>query len=263
MPKELKCVLSIAGSDSGAGAGIQSDLKTFQNYGVYGTTVITAITSQNTLGVQSTFNVPEKIIDSQLKSILSDFKIAAVKTGMLGSEQAVIATVCNLKNKNLKVIVDPVILSKNKFLLLDKKGVEALKNKLLPITYLVTPNLFEAETLAGFSINSRFDLNKAVDKILNYNCKHVLVKGGHFNKKLGIEKGTDLLYDGSTFKFIRSEFVNVKNTHGIGCTLSAAITANLAKEMQLTNAIIDAKLYIVKSLKKSVRIGKGVSPVEQ
>jgi hydroxymethylpyrimidine/phosphomethylpyrimidine kinase len=263
MVRNPKFVLTIAGSDSSAGAGIQSDLKTFHNYKVYGLTVITAITAQNTKGVQKAFALPAKIIDAQLKSIFSDFKPDTVKTGMLGSADAVKVIYKNLKGKNIKIVVDPVMLSKNRFHMLGKEGIELLKNKLLPITFMVTPNLYETEILAGFKINNGSDLNLAAKKIFSYGCEYVLLKGGHFHSKLGIETGNDILYDGKVFKSIRSEYVKSKNTHGIGCTLSAAIAANLAKGKKIENAIIDAKLYIIRSLKKSVKIGKGVSPIEQ
>lgn len=258
-----KIVLTIAGSDSGAGAGIQSDIKTFRNFGVYGVTVLTAVTAQNSQGVQSSFSLPGKIIDAQLKSVFSDFDIRAVKTGMLASVEAVSAVIRNLKYKDVKIVIDPVMLSKNRFHLLDKSGIELLKSKLLPLAYLITPNLDEAEKLAGFRIRSGYDLNLAAKKIYSYGCSNVLLKGGHFSGSLGITKGHDVLFDGKKFISIKSEYVRSRNTHGIGCTLSAAIAASLAKGSTLSNAIIEAKLYIVKSLKRSVKIGKGVSPVEQ
>jgi hydroxymethylpyrimidine/phosphomethylpyrimidine kinase len=263
MLNKKKCVLTIAGSDSGAGAGIQSDLKTFQNYGVYGLTVLTAVTAQNTLGVQKSFGLPAGIVEAQLKSVLSDFDIKVVKTGMLSSAKIIDVIVKNLKNKNAKIVVDPVILSKNNYPLLDKSGISALKHKLLPLTYIVTPNLFEAEVLAGFKITSGDKLVLAAKKIYGFGCKYVLVKGGHFPYWLNLEKGSDILYDGKKHFIIKSAFVKSRNTHGIGCTLSAAIASNIAKGMQIQNAIINAKLYIVKSLRKSVKIGKGVSAVEQ
>lgn len=256
-------MLTIAGSDSGAGAGIQSDLKTFQNYGVYGLTALTAVTAQNTIGVQKSFELPADIVNSQLKSVFEDFDIKTVKTGMLSSSKIIDVVVKNLKSRNIKIVVDPVILSKNKYPLLNKNGISALTRKLLPLTYIVTPNLYEAEILAGFKITSGDKLMSAAKKIHGYGCKYVLVKGGHFPNWLNLEKGSDILFDGGKHFIIKSAFVKSKNTHGIGCTLSAAIAANTAKGMQIQNAIIDAKLYIIKSLKKSVRIGKGVSPVEQ
>lgn len=263
MREKKKIVMTIAGSDSSAGAGIQSDLKTFDNYRVYGLTVITAITAQNTTGVQKTYEVPPIMIDAQLKSLFADFKISAVKTGMLSSDKAVKVVAKNLKGKNLKIVIDPIVLSKNDFPLLDTKGIEALKKYLMPLAYLVTPNLNEAELLSGFKIKSGHELNLAAKKIYSFGCRYVLIKGGHFSKQLGIEKGVDILFDGARFTTIKSAYINSNNTHGIGCTLSAAITANIARGLKIQNAIIDAKLYIVKSLKKSIKIGKGVSPIEQ
>ncbi len=255
--------MTIAGSDSSAGAGIQSDLKTFDNYRVYGLTVITAITAQNTMGVQKSFELPANIVEAQMKSLFADFNISAAKTGMLSSEKVIKAVAKNLRGKDIKLVIDPVVLSKNNFHLLNKNGIEALKKYLLPLAYVVTPNFNEAELLSGFRITSGHELNLAAKKIHSYGCKYILIKSGHFPKTLGIEKGADILFDGANFTTIRSSFIKSDNTHGIGCTLSAAITANLARGLRIQNAIIDAKLYIVKSLKKSLKIGKGVSPVEQ
>ncbi len=261
---EMKCVLSIAGSDSGAGAGIQSDLKTFHNHGVYGVTVITSITAQNTMGVQKSFELPANIIDAQLKSIFADFKINAVKIGMLLSERVI-----NVISKYLNdsgscpIIIDPVILSKNKFSLLNEEGIEALKKKLFPLAYLITPNLYEAETLSGIKIRSTKKLETASKIIQSYGCKNVLIKGGHFTDSSGLKKGTDLLYDGKNFSQFPSKIIQTKNTHGIGCVLSSAIASNLALGKNLNESIISAKKYIVKQLIKNVKIGKGTGPVEK
>jgi len=257
------CVLTIAGSDSGAGAGIQSDLKTFRNFGVYGLTVITSVTAQNTIGVQKKFELPVSIIDAQLKSVFADFKFVVVKTGMLSSSKVINAVAKNVKGRKLKIVVDPVILSKNRFSLLDNKGVEALKKKLLPLAYVVTPNIYEAEVLSGHSIKSATDLNIAAKIIKGFGCKCVLIKGGHINNKLGVEPATDVLFDGKKFTFFNSKFIKSQNTHGIGCTLSSAIAANLAFGKSVDESITSAKRYVVKSLKKSLRIGKGTSPLEQ
>lgn len=257
-------VLTIAGSDSGAGAGIQSDLKTFHNHGVYGLSVITAVTAQNSLGVQESFELPVEIIEAQLSSVFSDYDISAVKTGMLSSAKVIdiVADVLRSKPK-FKLIVDPVILSKNSFTLLNEKGVIELKSKLLPLAFLVTPNIPEAEVLSGMEIRSTKDLEKASKTIFELGCKHVLIKGGHLPEETGITKGTDVLYNGEKFIMFNTKFVKTKNTHGIGCVLSSATAANLALGTSLKQAIALAKAYIVKSLSKSQRIGKGYGPVEQ
>lgn len=261
---EKKCVLTIAGSDSGGGAGIQSDIKTFRNHNVYGVSVITAITAQNTKGVQKSFELDPEIINAQLKSIFDDFKIPAAKTGMLASDKVIDVAVKYLApQKNLKLIVDPVILSKNKKHLLNENGIKALKDKLLPVAYLVTPNIPEAEVLCGVEINSLDELEIAAVVIYEMGVKNVLIKGGHMKDSIGLKKGTDILFDGRKFYLFDTKYIKSANTHGIGCTLSAAITANLANGRSLVHSITESKKYINKSLQKSVKIGKGVNPVEQ
>jgi hydroxymethylpyrimidine/phosphomethylpyrimidine kinase len=263
MDKKI-CVLSIAGSDSGAGAGIQSDLKTFKNHGVYGLTVITSVTAQNTKGVQKSYELPVDIIDQQLKSIFRDFNVKAIKTGMLSSQMVIDIIVRHLnKKKNIKLIVDPVILSKNFHELLDKAGIKALKSHLLPLAYLATPNIPEAEELTGVEINTIEELEIAAVILYDFGVKNVLIKGGHLKKSTGLPVGTDVLFNGKKFYMFNSEHVNANNTHGIGCTFSAAITANLAMGYSLAASITAAKKYVSDSLKKTVKIGKGISPVEQ
>jgi hydroxymethylpyrimidine/phosphomethylpyrimidine kinase len=200
MAKKITFVLTIAGSDSGAGAGIQSDIKTFHNHGVYGLTVVTAITAQNTLGVQQSFELPPEIIDAQLKSVFDDYNISVVKTGMLSSAK-IIEIVCDyLRNKaNIKLIIDPVIYSKNGFPLLNEKGITALKSKLLPLSYLIAPNINESELLSDIKISTSKDIERAAKEIYSCGCKHVLIKGGHLKEGMGIEKGTDILYNGDKF----------------------------------------------------------------
>jgi hydroxymethylpyrimidine/phosphomethylpyrimidine kinase len=272
MDRKMKCALSIAGSDSGAGAGIQSDLKTFHNHGVYGLSVITAITAQNTFGVQKSFEIPAGMIDAQLKSVFDDFEISTVKIGMLSSESVIKIIAKYLRyNSPLKkgdkggcyVIIDPVILSKNKHELLNKKGVAQLKAKLISLSYLITPNLYEAEILSGIKIKSYRDIEYAAKIIFGYGCKNVLIKGGHFQSGLGIEKGTDILYDGKSFIQFKSDVIKTKNTHGIGCVLSSAIASNLALGKNLNESIIESKSYILKQLKNNIKIGKGTGPVEK
>jgi len=264
MAVKKKCVLTIAGSDSGAGAGIQSDIKTFKNHGVYGLSVITAVTAQNTKGVQSSLTMPAKIIQSQLNSVFSDFNITAAKTGMLAGAN-VINTVAEQfrKKRNVKLIVDPVILSKNRFVMLDKAGISALKKNLLKHTYLLTPNIPEAEILTGLTIDSLDDLETAALMLFEMGAANVLVKGGHLKSSIGLPLGTDVLFDGKKFYLFSTSYISTRNTHGIGCTLSAAITANIALGSNLNDSIDKAKAYVVKTLKKTAVIGKGFNPVEQ
>lgn len=258
------CVLTIAGSDSGGGAGIQSDVKTFRNHGVYGTTVITSVTAQNTKGVQSSFELPAKIIDGQLKSIFDDFNIKAVKTGMLSGSKVIDIIVKHLKrHRIIKLIVDPVILSKNNYTLLSKPGIKALREKLMPLTYLLTPNIPEAEILTGMKIETAEDLEIAAVMLGDMGAKNVLIKGGHMKDAIGFPKGTDILFDGKRFYMFNADYVSTKNTHGIGCTLSAAITSNLALGNTLLHSVESAKRYVSKLLRKSLEVGKGYNPVEQ
>jgi hydroxymethylpyrimidine/phosphomethylpyrimidine kinase len=259
----VKYVLSIAGSDSSAGAGIQSDLKTFHNHGVYGLTAITSITAQNTQGVQDAFELPPVVILSQLKSLFADFDIKYIKTGMLSSVKTVEAVYDFLKKKKSNIVVDPVILSKNNYPLLDRKGIEMLKAKLIPISFLITPNIAEAEFISDWKIRTEEDIYIAAKVIHDMGVKNVLIKGGHLTKEMGLERGTDILFDGKYFNYYSAEFVNTKNTHGIGCTFSASVTANLALGKSLNNSIINAKKYITSSLTKTNKIGKGYGPVEQ
>jgi hydroxymethylpyrimidine/phosphomethylpyrimidine kinase len=241
----VKYVLSIAGSDSSAGAGIQSDLKTFHNHGVYGLTAITSITAQNTQGVQDAFELPPVVILSQLKSLFADFDIKYIKTGMLSSVKTVEAVYDFLKKKKSNIVVDPVILSKNNYPL------------------LITPNIAEAEFISDWKIRTEEDIYIAAKVIHDMGVKNVLIKGGHLTKEMGLERGTDILFDGKYFNYYSAEFVNTKNTHGIGCTFSASVTANLALGKSLNNSIINAKKYITSSLTKTNKIGKGYGPVEQ
>jgi len=259
-----KVVLSIAGSDSGGGAGIQSDLKTFQNHGVYGVTVIAAVTSQNTKGVYSSFEIPAKHIKSQLNSLFADFKIAAFKTGMLSSSKVIDAVYDIIKTKrNIKLVIDPVIFSKNGFTMLDSKGIKSLIKKIIPLCFLITPNLKEAGILSGINIKTVEDIEMACKILYNFGAKNVLVKGGHFLLSLGLPAGSDILYSSRKFYIFPGMYIKTKHTHGIGCTFSAAITANLALGKSLELSIIDSKKYVQSKLKKTQKLGKGVNPVEQ
>ncbi len=262
MPSKI-CVLTIAGSDSGGGAGIQSDLKTFKNHGVYGASVITSITAQNTQGVQSTYELPARIITEQFSSVLYDFNIKTAKTGMLSGPKVIDVILKYLKKKKIKLIVDPVIFSKNSYMLLSKKGIKSMREKLLPLAYLITPNIPEAEILTGIKIDTIEHLETSAVALNEMGVKNVLIKGGHLKDTIGLPLGTDVLFDGKKFYLFSTNYVKTRNTHGIGCTLSAAITANLAKGNSLLNSIESAKQYVVKGLKRTVKIGKGYSPVEQ
>ncbi len=261
--KAKPCVLTIAGSDSGAGAGIQSDIKTFLNHGVYGVSVITAITAQNKRGIQSSFELPAKIIKQQINSVLNDFKIKVIKTGMLSSDKVVNAVADSLKSFKGKLIIDPVLSSKNKFRMLNKKGIVLLKKSLMPRAFLITPNIPEAEILSGMKIKSLDDIEKSAMKLNLYGCKNILIKGGHLPASIKLQRGTDFLFDGKRFYLFQSRWIETKNTHGIGCTYSASISSNLSKGLSLNKSIISAKKYLEEKLSMTVKLGRGINPVEQ
>jgi len=256
-PLAVKLCLTIAGSDSGAGAGIQADLKTFAALGIYGCCVITAVTAQNTKGVDRVFELPPDVVAAQIDSVFDDFKIEAVKTGMLASPRTVEVVAQKLRQYRVKnLVVDPVMVSKNGVRLLQKEAERTLIEKLLPLATIVTPNLFEAESLSGVKITSVEDSKKATAKILSLGSKSVVIKGGH-------SEGApiDLFYDGREFRELASERIETKNDHGVGCTFSAAIAALLAKGEDLWSALTGAKEYTTEALRTSYSIGSGHSPV--
>lgn len=249
--------MTIAGSDSGAGAGIQADLKTFAALGTYGCSVITAITAQNTKGVDRVYELPADIVAAQIDSVFDDFKIEATKTGMLANSEIIELVAEKLRQHQVKnLVVDPVILSKSGARLLRKEAEKTLTQKILPLATLVTPNLLEAESLSGIKITSMEDSKRAAEKILSWGARNVVIKGGH-------REGApvDLFYDGVEFRKLVADRVETKNDHGTGCTFSSAIAAFLAKGQDLWSAVSAAKEYITKALKTSYSIGSGHSPV--
>jgi hydroxymethylpyrimidine/phosphomethylpyrimidine kinase len=256
-PLAVKLCLTIAGSDSGAGAGIQADLKTFAALGTYGCCVITAVTAQNTKGVDRVFELPFDVVAAQIDSVFNDFKIEAVKTGMLGNSEIVEVVAQKLRDYQVKnLVVDPVMISKNGIRLLKRGAEKVLLEKLLPLAAVVTPNLPEAESLSGMKIASIKDSKKAAAKILSLGSRSVVIKGGHSEGA-----PTDLFYDGKEFRELVSERIETKNDHGVGCTFSAAIAALLAKGQDLWSALTGAKEYTTAALRTSYSIGGGRSPV--
>jgi hydroxymethylpyrimidine/phosphomethylpyrimidine kinase len=251
--------LTIAGSDSGGGAGIQADLKTFQAFNVYGMSVITSITAQNTVGVSDIFDLPSSIIASQMDAVFSDIEPDAIKVGML-SNRDIIATVSEkLKQYQVKkLVVDSVMVSKSGARLLRADAEKYFMEMLVPIAYLITPNLEEAQIISGMTIHNLEDAKKAAILIFNLGARNILIKGGHMED----EEAIDLLFDGTTFStFTSLRFVS-KNTHGTGCTLSSAITAELSKGKSLELAIQSAKKYITEAIKNAPNnIGKGFGPL--
>ena len=256
--RNVNVALTIAGSDSGGGAGIQADLKTFSSLGVFGKTIITSVTSQNSFGVYSTYDLPVDVIQQQFRAISDDKKCQAVKTGMLGNEETVCLIAKMIKKSRLKnVVVDPVVLSSSGKRLLTRSGVEALKKHLLPIASLVTPNIKEAELLSGVKIKSESDRKKAARIILKTGVKAALITGGHL-------KGNpeDLLLDDKGVRIFSSERLSKTDMHGSGCVFSAAIAARLAKGIPLQESIGYAKEYVGQAIVGGVASGDGTPCVE-
>ena len=253
----MKTALTIAGSDSSGGAGIQADLKTFQALGVYGMSVITAVTVQNTQKVYDVHEIPPHIVYDQIRCLFDDIKINAVKIGMVSSILLIetIADALNTVNSS-PVVLDPVMISKSGYRLLKHDAQDALVHNLFPLSEVVTPNIHEAEALTGKDIDSMEKMKSAAHDILNMGAKRVVIKGGHLKKKIA----ADLLYDGVEFRELRSRRVETKNTHGTGCTFSSAIAANLAMGKNFFKAATCAKDYITGAIKHSLSIGHGCGP---
>lgn len=251
--------LTIAGSDSGGGAGIQADLKTFAAFNVYGMSAITSVTAQNTIGVTAIYDITPEIVGRQIEAVLEDIGVNAAKTGMLSNSNIIETVVDKIKKYHLeKLVTDPVMVAKSGSPLLQEEAKTTLIRKLLPLVYIVTPNIFEAEIISGISIRSIKDAEKAAALIYKKGPRNVLVKGGHLFAK----KAIDILFDGSEYYYYESEWLDTKNTHGTGCTLSAAITAGLAKGLDVRRAIEIAKDYMNRAIRDApLNIGKGRGPV--
>jgi len=253
----LKQVLTIAGSDSGGGAGIQADIKAMSANGVYAMSVITAITAQNTEEVTEVFEVPSSVVAAQLDAVFDDFEVAAVKTGMLVSSEIISVVTKLLKPQNIKnLVVDPVMISKTGHQLLEPEAIESLTRDLFPMALVVTPNVHEAERLSGVKIKSLADARQAAKAIHKFGCRHVLIKGGHLIE----EQGADLLYDGRFFSVYKGEFIQTPHTHGTGCTYASAIAAQLARGKGLADAVRTAKAYVTEAIRHALAIGHGQGP---
>jgi len=253
----IKKALTIAGSDSGAGAGIQADLKTFAALGVYGTSAITAITAQNTVGVQGVHNLPAEFIALQIDSVLSDIGADAIKTGMLPNGQ-IIEVVCDKIQlyRFSKVVIDPVMIATSGHHLISDEAIRVLTDKLIPLAYVITPNINEAEVITGIKIQNTQDMELAARRIKAKGADNVVVKGGHLSGD-----AIDVLFAGGEFIYYGSERLQTKHIHGTGCTFSAAITAELAKGSDLRSAVTVAKNYITNAIRYSYNIGNGHGPV--
>jgi hydroxymethylpyrimidine/phosphomethylpyrimidine kinase len=261
LPAPRPRALSIAGSDSGGGAGIQADLKTFTALGVFGMTAITAVTVQNTNGVAASEALSPMIVGDQIRAVATDIGVDAAKTGMLanrGIVEAVADAVAETRIQNL--VVDPVLVSKHGHALLAEDAVEVLKTRILPLAVLVTPNLSEASALAGLRVEGREDMRRAADAILSLGAVAVLVKGGHLKRPT---EAIDLLVVGGIEEWVEAEWIDTPNTHGTGCTLSAAITSHLAMGKELIDAVRAGKAFVTESIRHSLAIGEGIGPVDQ
>ncbi|MGX7195833.1 bifunctional hydroxymethylpyrimidine kinase/phosphomethylpyrimidine kinase [Enterococcus olivae] len=251
-------VVTIAGSDSGGGAGIQADLKTFQARHVFGMSIVIALTAQNTLGVQASLPIPCEFIDAQFASLAADFKIQAAKTGMLADQEHVAAVVKNLKQYNFgPLVVDPVMIAKGGHPLLAEDAIQLIKEELLPLAAVVTPNLPEAEVLISQAIKTEADMMTAAKLLQAMGVKNVIIKGGH---KAG-EHAADyvLLETGERF-WMSAPRIFTENTHGTGDTFSSCIVAELAKGAQMRDAIITAKAFIQGAIQEGIFVGHGHGP---
>ena len=254
----MKKALTIAGSDSGGGAGIQADLKTFMAFGVFGMSAVTALTAQNTVGVQGIFDVSPEFVREQIRSVMTDIGADAAKTGMLsnaGIVKAVAEAAREFRIPNL--VVDPVMIAKSGAFLLAPEARKAIQEELLPLATVITPNVFEAEAILGRRIEDLDGMKKAARELKTIGCKWVVVKGGH----LDIEsQAVDVLCDGEELVLFRSSRLGSVYTHGSGCTFASAITAGLAKGMTPPVAVKRAKDYVTEAIRKGFSIGSGYGP---
>ncbi|PSL42335.1 hydroxymethylpyrimidine/phosphomethylpyrimidine kinase [Salsuginibacillus halophilus] len=252
--------LTIAGSDSGGGAGIQADLKTFQERDVFGTTVITALTAQNTEGVHGVFPESLQAIDAQLEAVLTDLRPDAVKTGMMFSAEIIERVAFYLKKYHVeRIVIDPVMIAKGGAPLLQQEAADALKTELLPLAHTITPNLPEAEVISGLSsIQSEDAMKEAASLLHDLGAAHVVVKGGHRET----EDARDLFSDGREITVLPSPRIATKHTHGTGCTFAACIAAELAKGETALAAVQTAKAFITSAITHALPLGGGIGPTD-
>lgn len=255
---QLPTALTIAGSDSGGGAGIQADLKTFSALGVYGMSVLTAITAQNTLAVTAVHEIPPEIVAAQIDAVISDIGADAVKTGMLSSAPIIETVAERVRHHDLQVlVVDPVMVAKSGARLLREDAIDALRTQLLPLALVVTPNLSEASELVGRPVRTLDEMRKAAREIVHeMGARTAVVKGGHLTGD-----PIDVFYDGQDVHEIPGRRVETPNTHGTGCTFASAIAAYLARGYPLLDAVARAKRYLTEALQHAVPVGHGHGPV--
>jgi hydroxymethylpyrimidine/phosphomethylpyrimidine kinase len=257
--KTIQVAMTIAGSDSGGGAGIQADLRTFAFHCVHGTSAITCVTAQNTLGVNRVDAMPAGAVEAQIEAVVMDIRVLAVKTGMLLNQEIIRTVARKLAALGFaNVVVDPVMVSRTGVRLIDNDAVQSMTQLLLPLSAIATPNRYEAQILTGMEIATLEDMQRAAQKILSLGVKAVLVKGGGMSGDL---RGVDVWCDPGRLEVLRTETVETPHTHGTGCTLSAAIAANLALGKPKLVAVKEAKDYVTQALKHSLAIGQGQGPV--
>ncbi|MFF1464980.1 bifunctional hydroxymethylpyrimidine kinase/phosphomethylpyrimidine kinase [Streptomyces sp. NPDC058330] len=249
-------VLTVAGSDSGGGAGIQADLKTMLALGTHGMSVLTAVTAQNSLGVQGAWELPVEAVRAQYRSVVDDIGVQAVKTGMLSSTALVETVAALLADTDAPVVVDPVGVSKHGDALLAAEALESVRTKLLPVATVATPNLDEVTQLTGLTVTDEPGMRKAADRILAHGPRWVVVKGGHLPGE-----AVDLLTDGNEEHWFRAPRHDNRHTHGTGCTLASAIACLLARGEDVPSAVRGAKEYVTGAIRAGFALGAGIGPV--
>ncbi len=255
----IPSVLTIAGSDSGGGAGIQADLKTYTALDVFGMSAITSLTAQNTTGVYGIFDVAPEFVEKQIDTVFEDLHVDVVKTGMLSNANIIRAVVRSLKKWEVKrIVIDPVMRAKGGDPLLVPEAVKTLIEEFLPMAYIVTPNIPEAELLSEMTIKTVEDMFEAAKRIHRLGPAHVLMKGGHLEEG---SEAVDILFDGKDFYQFTAERIKTKNTHGTGCTYASAIAAYLARDFEIVEAVKNAKIFVTGGVKYGLEHGKGHGPV--
>jgi hydroxymethylpyrimidine/phosphomethylpyrimidine kinase len=256
---QIPIAMTIAGSDSGGGAGIQADLRTFAFHLVHGTSVLTCVTAQNTQGVTRVDALSVESVTAQFETVMIDMRIGAIKTGMLLNQEIIKTVAKKLVAFGFgNVVVDPVMVSRTGAQLIDDDALKIMGELLIPLAAIATPNRYEAQILAGMEIHTLEDMQAAAQRIYKLGARSVLVKGGGMSGDL---KAVDVLFDGDRLEVLRTEVIETIHTHGTGCTLSAAIAANLALGKSRFQSVMDAKNYVTEALKYALAIGKGQGPV--
>ena len=257
-PAKINRAMTVAGSDSGGGAGLQADLKTFAANGVYGTSVVTTITAQNTLGVREVLELPISLIESQIDSVLTDIGTDVVKTGMLYSSEVIRAVAAKINQYDIGLlVVDPVMKAKGGAKLINDEAIDTLRNVLIPLATVITPNAPEAQDLTGIVVEDIDSAREAAIKLVEMGAKSAVVKGGHFD----VGPATDVLYDGEEFRLFTTRRVDTPNTHGTGCTFASATAAGLAKGKSIRDSVSDAKGYVTGAIRYNFPMGNGHGPL--